>query len=481
MASWSSLRAASVLHARHFHTGHAAGEAGLAHGLEHLPHLSVLAEQVVDFLHAGAGAAGDALAAAAVDGFVMLAFVTRHGVDDGFDAIEFFLINVVGSLLHVGEGADLGHHSHDALDGAELLDLAQLIAEIFEREAFVAHRLGSEGLGLFLVEGGIGLFDKREDVAHAEDASDDAVGVEGLEGFVFFADTDELDGLAGDVTDGECGAAAGVAVHLGEHNAGESELLVELVGGADRVLSGHGVGDEEDLLRVQDLLQRLHFVHELLVDVQTAGGVNDEYVTAVADGVASGFLHQALDVGGVGLADFSFVEMGLDGMGDDFELLARGGTIDVNRDEHGTVSTLLEPVGEFAGGRGLAGTLQASHEDDGGRLRSELELGGVFAEDGDQLAVNDLDDLLGGRERSHDFLAERLLADVLDELLDDVEVNVGFEQRHADFFERVADVFFGEGTLAAEVFESALELICKILKHLGHVCGGVGAGREVSG
>ena len=145
------------------------------------------------------------------------------------------------------------------------------------------------------------------------------------------------------------------------------------------------------------------------------------------------------------------------------------------------MSALLQPVREFARSRGLTGTLQARHEDDGGRLRGELQLGGVFAEDGDELAVNDLDDLLGGRERGHDFLAEGLLANVLDELLDDVEVDVGFEQRHADFFERVADVFFGEGALAAEVLEGALELICKILKHLGHVSGGVSAGREVSG
>ena len=38
-----------------------------AHGLEHLSHLGVLAEEVVDLLHGGAGAERDAFAAAAVD------------------------------------------------------------------------------------------------------------------------------------------------------------------------------------------------------------------------------------------------------------------------------------------------------------------------------------------------------------------------------------------------------------------------------
>jgi hypothetical protein len=36
-------------------------EARLAHGLEHLAHLGVLARQVVDLLDGGAGTAGDAL------------------------------------------------------------------------------------------------------------------------------------------------------------------------------------------------------------------------------------------------------------------------------------------------------------------------------------------------------------------------------------------------------------------------------------
>ena len=51
--------------------------------------------------------------------------------------------------------------------------------------------------------------------------------MEGLEGIGLFADADELDGLAGDVADGEGRAAAGVAVHFGEDDAGEAEALVE--------------------------------------------------------------------------------------------------------------------------------------------------------------------------------------------------------------------------------------------------------------
>jgi hypothetical protein len=47
--------------------------AAAAHGFEHLLHLGVLAEEVVDLLDGGARASGDALAAAAVDEFVVAA------------------------------------------------------------------------------------------------------------------------------------------------------------------------------------------------------------------------------------------------------------------------------------------------------------------------------------------------------------------------------------------------------------------------
>ena len=297
------------------------------------------------------------------------------------------------------------------LHRAELLDLLQLVAEIFEREAVAEESFLGELLGLLAVERGFGLLDERKHVAHAEDAADDAVGMKRLEGVGLFAHADELDGLAGDVADGERRAAAGVAVHLGEDHAGESETSMKVLRGVDGVLAGHGVGDEEDLLRAEELFEALHLGHQIFVDVEAAGGVDDERVAAHDDGFAAGFFGKALNkrgAGGLALL-VAFVEARLDLLGDDFELLARGGAVDVDRDEHGTVTALLEPGGQLAGGGGFAGALQAGHENDRGRLGGEVEARGVFAEQGDELVADDLDDLLGGRERGEDFSADGLL------------------------------------------------------------------------
>src|ERR1700752_2952570 len=75
------------------------------------------------------------------------ALLGGHGVDDGLDAGELGLVDVGGGLLHAGEGADGGQHLEDGLHAAELLDLTELGAEVFEGEAVAGEGLFGEGSG----------------------------------------------------------------------------------------------------------------------------------------------------------------------------------------------------------------------------------------------------------------------------------------------------------------------------------------------
>ena len=77
--------------------------------------------------------------------------------------------------------------------------------------------------------------------------------------------------------------------------------------------------------------------------MQAAGGVHDERVAAHVAGLAAGFASQTLDEGRPGLLALliAFVEADFDGFGDDPELFAGGGTIDVDGDEHGPVAALF--------------------------------------------------------------------------------------------------------------------------------------------
>ncbi len=132
---------------------------------------------------------------------------------------------------------------------------------------------------------------RREHVAHAEDAGRHAVRVERVEVVQLLAVGGEHDLLAGDVRDGQRGTAAGVAVELGEHHAVEADAVAERLGGVDRVLADHRVDDEQDLVRADRVADVRGLLHQLLVDAEAAGGVDDhDVVDCLVLGVLDGVL-----------------------------------------------------------------------------------------------------------------------------------------------------------------------------------------------
>ena len=108
--------------------------------------------------------------------------------------------------------------------------MPHLVPEVFERKAIPRECLDGDLLGFFLVHLLLGLLDERENVAHAQDSGDDAIGMKGLECIVFFTNADKLDRLTGDMADGQCGATTRIAVHFGQHDASQGQLFVKLVG-----------------------------------------------------------------------------------------------------------------------------------------------------------------------------------------------------------------------------------------------------------
>ena len=123
------------------------------------------------------------------------------------------------------------------------------------------------------------------------------------------------------------GAAAGVAVELGEDHAVDGERVVERLGDADGVLAGHRVDDEERVVRSDDAGDHPDLLHHLLVDRQAAGGVDDEDVAAEAAG-----LLQALGRGDdrvAGLGEHGHVDLAAERA----QLLDGGRALEVGADE----------------------------------------------------------------------------------------------------------------------------------------------------
>jgi len=125
-----------------------------------------------------------------------------------------------------------------------------------------------------------------------------------------------------------------------------------------------------------------------------------------------------------------------------------------------TVSTFFftlfdQVLGQLGGSGGFTGTLQTGHEDHGGRLRGQVDVGHALAHGGGELLVDDAHQGLARLERAHDLLAERLVLDAGNEVAHHGQGHVGFEQRHAHFAQHVGDIGFGDAGLAADGLDQA--------------------------
>ena len=199
-------------------------------------------------------------------------------------------------------------------------------------------------------------------------------------------------------------------------------------------------------------------VHQLLVDVQAAGGVEDDDVGTL--------ISRALDPCRHRLDRVRAGEDGhLDLAAQLLELLDSSRALEVGGDERRLVVLLAQEHGELGGRSRLPRALEAGEQDHGRRLPGERELRAARAHQLRQLLVDDLHDLLAGRQAAHHVLAERPLPHACDEVLDDLEVDVGLEQREADLAHRARDHLFVQLPAPAQRAESGVQLVAKGVEH----------------
>src|SRR6185312_15388777 len=216
------------------------------------------------------------------------------------------------------------------------------------------------------------------------------------------------------------------------------------------------------------LLDLVELRHERLVDRQAAGGIEDHDVA----------------VGLVGALDRGLADLGRRRVlhrehrhaelpAEHLELLDGGGTVDVGGHHHRPLLVPLEPARQLADRGRLARALEADHHDRGRALLGPVEVGVDRPHQVDQLLLTDAHEVLLGRRRQGAVaglgaqlhrLADRLFLHAIEERLGDLELDVGFEQRHAHVAQRVLDVVrrqlgdagqasFGVAEPARECFE----------------------------
>ena len=172
----------------------------------------------------------------------------------------------------------------------------------------------------------------------------------------FLADADVFDGYLELVGDTDDHAALGSAVQLGDGQRVDLRGGGELFGLFEGVLARGAVEDEQYFVRAlghelaDDVLDLHELVHEVDFVVETAGGVDDDDLAVVGDGRLDGVEGHG---GGVG-AHFLGHDRHVAAVAPLFELVDGGGAEGVGGAEGHRIAVLLELVGQFPDGGGLA-------------------------------------------------------------------------------------------------------------------------------
>ena len=319
-------------------------------------HFLEIGEHLVHIGGGVAAATGDAPAAAGLGGqqFRLLALGRGHRADHRFDLFELLLALLEHAVINLVHPRD---HFHQAAEGAHALDQAHLLQKIGEVEGGLLQLLlhaGHIGQLHFL----LGLLHQGEHIAHAEDAAGHALGVEGLQGLHLFAGADELDRGAAHLADREGGAAAAVAIELGQHGAGEADLVVEGAGEFGRLLADHRIHHQQHLVRGHGAADPHHLLHHREVDLEAASRVDNHGVEAFFAALGHAGGGNVLGFGLGAKAEHLHSDLVAQGA----QLLDGGGPVDIGGHQQGAAPLLLEVQAQLGCGGGLAGALQAGHQ-----------------------------------------------------------------------------------------------------------------------
>jgi hypothetical protein len=252
-------------------------------------------------------------------------------------------------------------------------------------------------------------------------------------------------------------AASGIAVHLGKDDTVHAYPLIEGLGHVHGFLTGHGVYHQDGIRHLNGFLDVRQLLHHGFVDLQTACRIQKYHVLAVLSGMLHGCRR---DLGRLMVRPHG-EDIHAHLFAVDLQLFDGCGPVDIQGCQQRLSAPGFHLAGQLGCCGGLAGALQAHHHDDSGlSAGKELYFRRLGAHQTDQFVVDDLDDHLGRIQAVHDILADRSLLNGFDEVLDDLEIDIGFQKSHLYFAQGRFDIRFAEPSLAAQILKYVIQFIC---------------------
>ena len=158
------------------------------------------------------------------------------------------------------------------------------------------------------------------------------------------------------------------------------------------------------------------------------------------------------------------MDRNLECLAEGLELVGGRRPIRVRGHEQRPATLADEMAGELCRRGGLAGALQTDQGDDG-RVSGQVERPVAGAEERHELVVDDLHDLLAGGQALQDLGTDSSFSNAADEVLDDLEVDVGLEEAEPDLAHRGVDVGLADATAPGQVGERLAQPFAEIVEH----------------
>ena len=197
-------------------------------------------------------------------------------------------------------------------------------------------------------------------------------------------------------------------------------------------------------------------VHHRFVNVQTTGSIHQQHVVEFQFGF---FQRRVNDIYRL-LTNIRREEINAHLLCQRLKLFDCRRAIDVGRNHQYFLLVLLaQELTEFTNAGCFTGTLQARHQHDRRRLRSQVQGLVLFAHRRNQFVTDYFDELLPRRQALINFMTNRFLFYAIDKLTHYRQSDVSLQQRHAHFAQRIFYVVFSEASTATDIAQRARQTI----------------------
>ncbi len=212
---------------------------------------------------------------------------------------------------------------------------------------------------------------------------------------------------------------------------------------------------------MRDPLDLLQLAHHLVADLQPPGRIQQHHVVCALAGAPHGMGHDLRRRHARAFAVNRDVEL----FTQHLKLRHGGGPIRIGgHHQRAAVIALTQRQRQLGGGRRLACALQPHQHDHVRRGAGHIQLR-RFAQRAQQLLVNDLHNLLRRRQAFHHLGADGPLSHARHQVLDNLEVDVGFQQRQTHLAQRHVNVLLRQLAVRRQLIKDSVQLGLQVLEH----------------